>query len=416
MEKNIKRASFINSKLLGRTREVIERIVLQEEMDVLPLIKEQETETTVDRNAVIEECMPLLSAVDTDVTLDKDRHRMYLNMAFSSKLPPQMTALDASQPWMLYWISNSLYLMNREWLEDDVKVHIAEKLFAIASEEGLFAGGVGQLPHIAATYASINALSLCDNIDNCWDQINKEEIYKWLLSIKQSDGGFKTCYNVGETDTRAVYCALSIASLLNIITDELTEKVINYLVNCQNFEGGFGGCPHEDEAHGGYTFCAVASLAILGKLDQINIPKLIEWCATKQYNEEKGFCGRSNKLVDGCYSFWVGGTIAILEAYGYGDYIMDHNALREYILRCCQDENFLGLRDKPGKHPDFYHTNYVLAGLSTSEFAFEITNPSDPCTIIAKARAGITQSNILPVSPVYGIPIEKAQLFRDHFK
>jgi hypothetical protein len=29
-----------------------------------------------------------------------------------------------------------------------------------------------------------------------------------------------------------------------------------------------------------------------------------------------GFKGRTNKLVDGCYSWWVGGSFALLEALG----------------------------------------------------------------------------------------------------
>ena len=31
-----------------------------------------------------------------------------------------------------------------------------------------------------------------------------------------------------------------------------------------------------------------------------------------------GFRGRTNKLVDGCYSWWVGGCFALLEGLGAG--------------------------------------------------------------------------------------------------
>ena len=31
-----------------------------------------------------------------------------------------------------------------------------------------------------------------------------------------------------------------------------------------------------------------------------------------------GFRGRTNKLVDGCYSWWVGGCFAVLEGLGTG--------------------------------------------------------------------------------------------------
>jgi len=42
-------------------------------------------------------------------------------------------------------------------------------------------------------------------------------------------------------------------------------------------------------------------------------------------------------------------------------------ALQLWILVACQTE--LGLRDKPGKSPDYYHTCYCLSGLSSSQHA-----------------------------------------------
>ncbi|EDO17818.1 hypothetical protein Kpol_1043p8 [Vanderwaltozyma polyspora DSM 70294] len=430
----IRRAKFIGN-LLGRRREIVEQVVSEEPYkedqeddndndndndndveEIEILMKEQDTETTEARAHVINDCVSLLTAVNEKAELKSDFHRQYLDYAFQIKLPPQMTALDASQPWILYWVLNSLAMLSEDLVSDEMRRRIEEKAFAISPEGGPFGGGIGQLPHLAATYASIEALSSCANSNGSWDKIDKKSIYNWLLSVKQENGGFKTCYSVGEVDTRGVYCALSVASMLNILTDELVENTLQYLINCQNYEGGFGGCPFEDEAHGGYTFCAVASLAIMGALDKINIPKLIDWCATKQYNEEKGFCGRSNKLVDGCYSFWVGGTVAILEAYGYGEYIMNHNEMREYILRCCQDTKRPGLRDKPGKNPDFYHTNYVLAGLSVVEYTFKIDNPKDPFSISAEPRKGVPSSNITAINPVYCLPIDLVKNFANHFK
>lgn len=40
-------------------------------------------------------------------------------------------------------------------------------------------------------------------------------------------------------------------------------------------------------------------------------------------------------------------------------------ALQFWILVACQDSK--GLRDKPGKSPDFYHTCYCLSGLSVAQ-------------------------------------------------
>lgn len=87
---------------------------------------------------------------------------------------------------------------------------------------------------------------------------------------------------------------------------------------------------------------------------------------------EGGFQGRTNKLVDGCYSFWGAGDFPLIRAElsrslgGEHDYLFDREALQEYILLCCQSD-YGGLLDKPGKAADYYHTCYCLSGLSVSQ-------------------------------------------------
>merc|ERR1719499_1897151 len=88
---------------------------------------------------------------------------------------------------------------------------------------------------------------------------------------------------------------------------------------------------------------------------------------------EGGFQGRTNKLVDGCYSFWQGGLFPLLHqmlsqtedkaSLPQSEWICDETALQQYLLVCCQDPRG-GLIDKPGKPRDFYHTCYTLSGLS----------------------------------------------------
>lgn len=95
---------------------------------------------------------------------------------------------------------------------------------------------------------------------------------------------------------------------------------------------------------------------------------------------EGGFQGRTNKLVDGCYAFWQGAILPIVQALIYGDVkaaraafyaanpckpfvqneeeaeykahlkspMFHRGALQEYILICCQRPTG-GLIDKPGK-------------------------------------------------------------------
>lgn len=51
---------------------------------------------------------------------------------------------------------------------------------------------------------------------------------------------------------------------------------------------------------------------------QINTKSLLRWLVQMQGLpiEMGGFKGRTNKLVDGCYSWWVGGSLNLLAALG----------------------------------------------------------------------------------------------------
>jgi protein farnesyltransferase subunit beta len=102
----------------------------------------------------------------------------------------------------------------------------------------------------------------------------------------------------------------------------------------------------------------------------------------RQMPVEGGFQGRTNKLVDGCYSFWQGATFSVVTEYEascegglgcspsclrhvllcYGvlvallkhrsvdaEWFFNRTELQEYILICCQEARG-GLIDKPGKY------------------------------------------------------------------
>jgi protein farnesyltransferase subunit beta len=104
-------------------------------------------------------------------------------------------------------------------------------------------------------------------------------------------------------------------------------------------------------------------------ISYMDVPRLISWLSARQYAPEGGFSGRTNKLVDGCYSHWVGGCWPLIEASLSGpregftadyaatasiaaaeDSLFSRDGLLRYILCCCQDDTRRGgLRDKPGK-------------------------------------------------------------------
>lgn len=81
-----------------------------------------------------------------------------------------------------------------------------------------------------------------------------------------------------------------------------------------------------------------------------------QWASMRQMEFEGGFQGRTNKLVDGCYSTWQGGVFPLLRSSATlakldptsTTWDFDRSALKEYILTAGQSPKG-GLRDKPGK-------------------------------------------------------------------
>ncbi|KAF5097737.1 hypothetical protein DV451_003696 [Geotrichum candidum] len=343
----------------------------------VPIYKNQikddiNTDTTLDQEETEDAVLKLLlGAKENPETknLLKEKHLAYAKKMLGP-LPAGFVSLDASRPWCVYWGTNAMMLLGDKSVQEVYGKRIASTILACVSPEGGIGGGHGQIGHLAASYASINSLAISGD-EEAWNKLDRKAIYDWLLRIKQPDGSFKMHIG-GECDTRSAYCALAIASLLNIITPELVENTAEYLSRCQTYEGGFSGVPGL-EAHGGYAFCALASFCILFPPKEvhkhINIDKLIRWLSRRQHQPEGGFSGRTNKLVDGCYNHWVGGCWALIEnIVSYHD-LWDRTALQNYTLYCCQSTSG-GLRDKPGKNPDAYHTNYTLAGLSGAQYRY----------------------------------------------
>lgn len=215
----------------------------------------------------------------------------------------------------------------------------------------------------------------------------------------------------GESDVRAVYCAATVARLTNIYTDSLFEGSARWVIRCQTYEGGFGGMPGV-EAHGGYTFCGFSALLLLQSIHMCDTKALLRWVANKQMPYEGGFQGRTNKLVDGCYSFWQAAVFPIISGLLESEVkrpigpLYDYRALQEYVLICCQYKYHGGLIDKPGKPPDVYHTCYVLSGLSLAQHAVK----SNDCVI------GNPDNILNENNPVYNIEVTSLNKALDYFR
>jgi len=356
-------------------------------------------------------------------------HNEYILTSLTNPLPYYYKSLDANHGWLLFWLINSYSIINGRNKDKNIRNLVSDKINRNVVNEGRggIAGGVNQIGHAAATYASIMALVLVED----YDLLNRirPNLYKWFMSLKKPNGSFMMHQN-GESDTRSTYCVLVVASLLNILTNELCEGTLLWLNLCQTFEGGFAGVPNT-EAHGGYTFCGVASYFFLlnpmnGDIskqikNQIDVDLLIRWCVMRQYLLEGGLSGRTNKLVDACYSFWIGAIYPLIEMISNTKSIFDRDALKCYILNCCQNIETGGFKDKPGKSVDFYHTNYTLCGLSITEHYFlfssiEETEIDTFAYLIDHKKISEDDSHTDCINPVFSLPMGMAEECKRHFQ
>nr|XP_058915060.1 protein farnesyltransferase subunit beta isoform X4 [Kogia breviceps] len=271
-----------------------------------------ETVTSMEQAKVEEKIQEVFSSYKFNhfvprLILQREKHFHYLKRGLR-QLTDAYECLDASRPWLCYWILHSLELLD-EPIPQMVATDVCRFLELCQSPEGGFGGGPGQYPHLAPTYAAVNALCIIGT-EEAYDVINREKLLQYLYSLKQPDGSF-LMHVGGEVDVRSAYCAASVASLTNIITPDLFEGTAEWIARCQNWEGGIGGVPGM-EAHGGYTFCGLAALVILKKERFLNLKSLLQWVTGRQMRFEGGFQGRCNKLVDGCYSFWQAGLLPLL--------------------------------------------------------------------------------------------------------
>jgi len=367
-----------------------------------------------------------------------------------SKLPSGYSSLDSGYPWLLYWVTNIISMCKDNYaLNHNDKMQFVQILKELQHEEGGFCGSPKGHAHLISTYAAVMAIVNL-GIPEAYDIIDINKMKNFLLKMKNNQfdinqepsytdkngvylitrdknnefisyhtaypGTFQNHIN-GESDLRSTYCAMVVASVLNLINyddlenNPITKGVVNNIKNCQTFEGGLGPEPY-CEAHGGYSYCGIATLVLLKKLNEIDTNSFVRWLVNRQMTKEGGFNGRTNKLVDSCYSFWQGSIFNLIymgnDKFTYDmELLYDQLSLQAYILFACQNLQTGGLIDKPGKFPDLFHTNYATAGLSLSQEClkdnFKVALNSDLDNVFEK------------LNPIYCVTQEKIEKALKYF-
>lgn len=373
------------------------------------------THTSLEQIRVEQECSNLLGVrFGSDSLLRREKHVAFLLSSLRA-LPASYVSLDASRPWIAYWCLHALDLLGVRPVE--LFPGIIDWLARCRHSGGGFCGGAGQAPHSATTYASVLAL-LVIATPEAYAVIDRAALLRRYLSWRVPGGGFRV-QDDGEVDVRGSFTVLVIADLLNILTPQLVDGAERFLLSCQTYEGGFGGEPGA-EAHGGYSFCALGALRILQQAHLADLPSLSRWLVHRQMSLEGGFQGRTNKLVDSCYSFWQGATFDILSSHFSAAFEVamaetasfsasappfNREILQKYIL-CCAQEVDGGLRDKPGKRRDQYHSCYALSGLSIAQH--------EPGAIVMPPPAG-DSALVASTHPLFNIRHERVASARAHF-
>jgi protein farnesyltransferase subunit beta len=166
------------------------------------------TESSVLQDATIEECLPFLTNssnahahVNTHGIphLDRPRHVAFLHKQLG-KLPPQFKAADPSRPWFFYWCLAALAILGED--VEEYRSKLVGTVRPMQNEGGGFAGGFGQMSHLATSYATVLALMLVGG-DEAYEAVDRRAMWRWLSSLKQPDGGFQMAIG-GEEDVRYV--------------------------------------------------------------------------------------------------------------------------------------------------------------------------------------------------------------------
>ncbi len=264
--------------------------------------------------------------------LQRELHVEYLRQILSREraLPKSFACLNAGRPWICYWAVHGLFLLGAidelvQQNPDDVAAMVCFLDSCQHRDLGGFGGGPGQLPHLATTYAAVSALVTLGT-DEALAVIDRPKLMGFLLRMCRGadQGGGMTMHDGGEVDVRGCYCALCVCHVLGMDGGRVVSacEMGEFVRRCQGHEGGIGGEPG-NEGHGGYAFCAYGALALAeangwlpDATGMVDRGMLVAWVTRMQGNVEGGMRGRTNKLVDGCYSMWQGGLCRLLAAEG----------------------------------------------------------------------------------------------------
>jgi geranylgeranyl transferase type-2 subunit beta len=228
------------------------------------------------------------------LTTQLDKHHGIvdlLSIVYSSKLIEVSCGLDPFQNHSPNWPSK-LNAMLETLRRDD------------GGYSKTLEGGAG------STYQTFLVLLCQETIESKIE--NAADTLKFLLSQRQSDGGFLEIRVGKRSGTNPTAAAIGAMRVLNGLTEEVSEEAIDFLLDLQTDEGGFQAntrIPMPDLLS---TFTACVTLADLESLHEIDSGAALRYAISMQ-STGGGFGGfEYDTGQDVEYTFYGLGTLALL--------------------------------------------------------------------------------------------------------
>jgi protein farnesyltransferase subunit beta len=306
------------------------------------------------------------------------------------------TSHNHFDPWNPFYVLFPLRLVGYDVTADFPSVQRGVlSYYADHRCRGMFAGFPDESLHLVYSYSGLCGICLL-GMDEGYELIDRQAIYRQLLACKLPNGAFMSSVGM-EHDLRSTFCGVLHAYVLNMMMPELIANVREFVLSCQSYDGGLSPRPHL-EAHGGYLHCGVGIMKMLGCLDELNLSELMRWIAVRQSKFSGGFRGRPNKLVDSCYSWWVGSAARMIADHLGIPPFWNEDAIGDFLLLVART-NSGGFTARPPLPLDPFHTLYAMAGLA----------------VVGGKKTGNPEIVLPDVDTLVPCPVELVQRMRSYF-
>lgn len=333
-----------------------------------------------------------------------EKHAKYFQLCLHS-LPAKAQSEDANKLALIYFVLHGLGLIGKlkdpapediEYVYDhliclsdlSVQAFRSSQTFQLDPAKNAY-----DLPNLSATFFALAILLVLR--DDYSKRLDRHRIMNFVskcqIKLGPDAGSFRPVLDAngeswGESDLRLCYIAASIRKMLGYDKLPLEERkndfdvglLTDFVLDKVNFNGGLASCSHT-ESHSGLTFCGLAALKLVGGVLPENWAELTKnWLVHRQvdyppelhpeayefYEDEDigGFNGRENKFADTCYSWWVLGSLKLLDSEGVQ--LVHAEKATQYLLDQTQHRLVGGFGKNTEASPDPFHSFLGLASLA----------------------------------------------------